>query len=181
MSELDSEQKLKSLDNPTREIKIGKIVLNIGVGKSGETLEKAKKVLELLVPQNPSQRKAKRTVRDFGIHKDEPIAVMVTQRGKLASELLKRLLDTKGMKIPASSFDMRGNCSFGIKEHIEIPGVKYDPDIGIFGMNVSIILERPGYRVIRRKRMRTKVGKNHVILKDEGIKFFREKIGVTVY
>jgi large subunit ribosomal protein L5 len=180
VSGLDREQKLKILDNPTREIKIGKIVLNIGVGKSGETLEKAKKVLELLVPQNPSQRKAKRTIRDFGIHKGEPIAVMVTQRGKQASELLKRLLDTKEMKIPVSSFDMRGNCSFGIKEHIEIPGVKYDPDIGIFGLNASIMLERPGYRVIRRKRMRTKVGKNHIILKDEGIKFFREKIGVTV-
>lgn len=163
------------------EIGIGKVVLNIGVGKSGDTLEKAKKVLENLVEQKPCYRQAKRTIRDFGIHKGEAIATVLTLRKDKASETLKRLLAGKAMRLPRSSFDERGNCSFGLKEHIEIPGVKYYPEIGIFGLNVSVVLERPGYRVSRRRRGSSKVGKDHLISKDEAIRFFVEKLKVEVF
>ncbi len=56
-------------------------------------------------------------------------------------------------KVSKKSFDVRGNFAFGLKEHIEIPGVKYDPEIGIFGMDVCVSVNRPGQRVkIRRKQ-----------------------------
>ncbi|NWG09866.1 MAG: 50S ribosomal protein L5 [Nitrososphaerales archaeon] len=163
------------------DIRIGKVVLNIGVGKSGDVLERAKRTLDDLSNQKSCPKMAKRTVRDFGIHKGESIAAMVTLRGDKALETLKRLLVAKGMRIPASSFDGRGNCSFGIKEHIEIPNMRYDPDIGIFGLNVSAALERPGYRVSRRRRVRSKVGRNHVVTKDEAEDFFKKELGVEVY
>ncbi len=167
-------------ENPMREVRIGKVVINIAVGKSGERLEKAAKLLEMITGQKPSQRKAKKTIRGFGIYRGEPIAVVTTLRKKKALEILKLLLQAKGSTLKASSFDERGNVSFGIKEHIDIPGMKYDPEIGIFGMDVCVQLERPGYRVARRKRARSKVGKNHLVTKEEAINFFRNVLGVEV-
>ncbi len=168
------------LENPMRRIRIGKVVINIGVGRSGEPLEKAKRVLEELTGQKPSTRKAKKTIRDFNIHKKEPIATIVTLRGEKAINILKRLLAAKKNKLKRSSFDDHGNVSFGIKEHIDIPGIKYNPDIGIFGMDVSIALERPGYRVARRGYARRKIGREHMINKEEAISFIRDTFNVEV-
>jgi len=168
-------------ENIMRRLKIGKVVLNIGVGKSGEALERASRVLEELTGQKSSRRNARRTIRDFGIHKGEPIGVIVTLRGDKVVGLLKRLLAVKGMKISSQSFDNRGNCSFGIKEHIEIPGVKYNPDIGIFGIDVSIVVERPGYRSKRRRRAAATVGRSHLVGREDAIRYFKEALGVEVY
>jgi large subunit ribosomal protein L5 len=131
-------------ENPMRRLKLEKVVVNIGVGKSGEPLQKASMVLEELFGQKPSVRRAKKTIKDFGIKRGEPIGVVVTLRGQKAVEALKRLLQAKGNTIPASSFDEHGSVSFGIKEHIDIPGVKYKPELGIFGMDVSVFITRPG-------------------------------------
>ncbi|MEM4298308.1 MAG: 50S ribosomal protein L5 [Nitrososphaerota archaeon] len=165
---------------PMQRVKIGKVVINVGVGKSGEPLERAKKMLTSLTSMAPSIRKAKKTIRDFGIHKGEPIALTLTLRGPRALEMLKRLLIAKNMRVPGSSFDENGGCSFGIKEHIDIPGTKYDPNIGIFGMDVCVQLEKPGYRVMRRRRARSKVGKKQRVSKEEAIQFFREVLKVEV-
>ena len=166
--------------NPMKEIRVGKVVLNIGLGKSGEVIEKGKRVLEQITGQKPSQRQAKKSVRDFGIHKGEPIGVMVTVRGGATADLIQKLLAAREKKIPGSSFDDRGSVSFGIKEHIEIPGTRYDPEIGILGMNVSILLERPGYSVSRRSRRTARIGKAHRISKEESMAYFKDKFGVTV-
>lgn len=165
-------------ENAMKGIRIGKVVINIGVGKSGEPIERAKKVLEEIAGQRPSTRSAKSTVRDFGIHKGEPIAVMVTLRKERAMEVLKKLLAAKNNRIKASSFDNFGNVSFGIREHIDIPGIKYKPEVGIFGMDVAVALERLGYRVARRSRTPSKIGKSHRISKDDAIAFFKERLGV---
>jgi large subunit ribosomal protein L5 len=50
-------------------------------------------------------------------------------------------------KVKSSSFDSFGNLSVGIHEYIDLPDTKYNPDIGIFGMDVSIALIRPGYAI----------------------------------
>ncbi len=166
--------------SPMREIRVGKVVVNIGLGKSGEAIERGKQVLEQVTGQKPSQRRAKKSIRDFGIHQGEPIGVMVTVRGDKTGELIEKLLTAREKKLPSSSFDAKGSISFGIKEHIEIPGIRYDPAIGILGMNVSILLERPGYRVARRSRRSSRVGKAHQVSKDDSTNYFKEKFGVTV-
>jgi large subunit ribosomal protein L5 len=166
--------------NPMLTPRLAKVTLNIAVGKSGEQLEKAAKVLQTLTGQTPSYRNAKRTVRDFGVHKGEPIATVVTLRKAKALEILKRLLQAKGASIQASSFDDYGNVSFGIKEHIDIPGMKYDPELGIFGMDVSVSLERPGMRVSRRRRAASPVSIRQRVSKSEAQDFFRKTFGVEV-
>ncbi|MHB1909524.1 MAG: 50S ribosomal protein L5 [Nitrososphaerales archaeon] len=161
-------------------VKIAKLVLNIGVGRSGEAVERARRVLEDLVHQKASFRKAHKSIRDFGVHKGEPIGMMLTIRREKATEVLKLLLQSRENKVPESAFDNYGNCSFGIKEHIEIPGVRYSPEIGIFGMNVSVVLERAGFRVARRNRARSKVGKSHRVNREESIAFFKREFGIEV-
>ena len=94
--------------------------------------------------------------------------------------LLERLLEARKGTLPRSSFDPRGNCSFGIPEHIEIEGTKYNPEVGIFGFDTSVKLERPGFRISRRSKGTAKVGKSHLVSQDDTIKFFKEKFGVTV-
>jgi large subunit ribosomal protein L5 len=167
-------------ESPMRVIRVGKVVVNIGLGKSGEAIERGKKVLLQVTGQKPAQTKAKRSVRDFGIHKGEPIGAVVTVRGKDFGALIERLLNAREKKLPESCFDDRGSVSFGIKEHIEIPGIRYDPEIGILGMNVSVLLVRPGYRVSKRSRRTSRIGKWHRVTRDEALSYFRDKLGVTV-
>lgn len=175
MSEVEQIQQ-----NKMKEIRIGKVVLNIGLGKSGEAIERGKKVLEQITQQKPAHRKARKAIRDFGIHRGEPIGVVVTLRHEKAYQVLGKLLDAVDRKLSQSCFDDYGSVSFGIKEHIEIPGTKYDPAIGILGMNVSVLLERPGYRVARRLRRRSNIGKEQRVKKEESIEFFNKRFGVTV-
>ncbi|MBI3841236.1 MAG: 50S ribosomal protein L5, partial [Thaumarchaeota archaeon] len=96
-------------ENPMRELKIGKVVLNIGLGKSGEAIERGKRVLEQIAGQKPSQTKAKKAIRDFGIHKGEPIGVMVTVRGNETKALIEKLLAAREKKLQGSCFDARGS------------------------------------------------------------------------
>lgn len=165
--------------SPMKNIAISKVVINIGVGRSGEPVEKAKRALNVLTGQRPKVCGAKNTVRDFGIHKGEPIGAMVTLRRDKAVEFIKRVIAAKGNIIKASSFDDFGNLSIGIHEHIDIPGTRYDPDIGIFGMDVCMALSRPGYRISRR-RNKSSIGKNHRIKREDAIGFLKQSFGVEI-
>jgi large subunit ribosomal protein L5 len=165
--------------SPMKNIAISKVVINIGVGRSGEPVERAKKALNILTGQQPKVCGARNTVRDFGIHKGEPIGAMVTLRRDKAVDFLKRVIAAKGNIIKASSFDDFGNLSIGIHEHIDIPGTRYDPDIGIFGMDVCMALSRPGYR-ISRKRNKSSIGKSHRIKREDAISFLKQTFGVEV-
>jgi large subunit ribosomal protein L5 len=163
-----------------KRINVHKVVINIGVGRSGEPIDKAKNALLELTNQQPAVRGAKKTVRDFGIHKGEPIGVIVTLRRESAIEFLKRIIAAKQNVLKASSFDNYGNISVGIHEHIDIPGTKYNPDIGIFGMDVNIVLNRPGYRTARKSRRSAKIGKTHRINREEAVEFFKQEYGAEV-
>jgi large subunit ribosomal protein L5 len=169
-----------AIQSPMRKVRVGKVVVNIGLGKSGEAIERGKKVLQQVTGQTPTQTRAKRSVRDFGIHKGEPIGVLVTVRGDPTTPLIEKLLAAKEKKLQGSCFDGRGSVSFGIREHIEIPGIRYDPAIGILGMNVSILLERPGFAVGRRGRRASRVGRAHRISREEAIQYFKDNFGVAV-
>ena len=170
----------KKHENPMLKPRIEKVVINCSVGRSGEPLERAMKILEELTGQKPCVRKAKKTIRDFGIRRKEPIACVVTLRGEKAREFLSRALQAVDNRISKSSFDEYGNFSFGIKEHIDIPGTKYSPELGIIGMDVSVVLERPGYRVKRRRRAKSKVGTEHLLSPDEAISFIRDEFNVEI-
>jgi large subunit ribosomal protein L5 len=180
MSTTTTVQEQHPIEHGDRRVRIAKVVLNIGVGRSGEAIERARRVIEDIVHQKANSTQAKKSIRDFGVHKGEPIGMMVTVRGKNAMDVLRLLLQGRENRLPPSSFDDFGNCSFGIKEHIEIPGVRYSPDIGIFGMNVSAVLERPGFRVARRNRSPTKIGKKHRVGREESIDFFKQNFGVEI-
>ncbi len=163
-----------------KKIGVEKLVINIGVGKSGEPIEKAKKALLELTGQQSAVRGAKKTVRDFGIHKGEPIGAVVTMRREPAIDFLKRVLVAKKNVLKRSSFDDFGNISLGIHEHIDIPGTKYNPDIGIFGMDVNVTLSRPGYRIARKSRKSGRIGRHHRINREEAVDFFKQEFGVEI-
>lgn len=167
-------------ENPMRKIRVEKVILHICVGSNWERLQKAVKLLETLTNQKPVIRKAKKTIKGFGISKGTPISCMVTLRGERAVEFLKRAFEAIGFKLKSTNFDERGNFAFGIVEHLDLPGTKYDPQIGIFGLDVIVSLERPGYRVKRRKYRRSKVGKKALISREEAIEFVKESFGVEV-
>ena len=166
--------------NLMKKISLAKVVLNMGVGKSGEPIEIGKKALEQITGKKPNARNAKKSQRDWGVRKGEPIGVAVTVRGDDATKLLKRLLAAKDNQIMERSIDNEGNLSFGLKEYIDIPEIKYDPKIGILGLEVSVSLTRPGFNIKLRSRRKTKVGKNHRITKNETIKFLTEEFGVKI-
>jgi large subunit ribosomal protein L5 len=167
-------------EKPMLKPKIEKVVVNLNVGKSGEPLEKATRVLKDLTGQTPCKRKAKQTIRDFGIREGESIACIVTLRDQNALDFLNKVLPVIDRKISRSSFDKNGSFSFGIKEHIEIQGVKYDPDVGIFGMDVCVAMIRPGYRVKNRRRERAKIGSKHVLTPEESVVFVKDTLGVEI-
>src|SRR5919198_6570424 len=172
-------QEQTQTSHPMKKIGVEKVVVNIGVGKSGEPLEKARHALLELTGCGPSLTIAKKTIRDFGIHKREPIGALVTLRRDRGKDFLKRVIAAKGNILRSSSFDEYGNISIGIHEHIDIPGTKYNPDIGIFGMDISIALRRPGYSIAK-KRQGGRIGKAHRITKQEAMEFFRQEYGVEI-
>ncbi|MBC7100488.1 50S ribosomal protein L5 [Methanothermobacter tenebrarum] len=166
--------------NPMEQVRIAKATLNIGVGEGGERLARAEKLLETMTGQKPVKTISKVTNPEFGIRKKQPIGCKVTLRGEKAEEIIRKFLDGIGNKLKASQFDDQGNVSMGIEEHIDMPGMKYDPDIGIFGMDLSITFEKPGYRISRRRIQKRKVPRKHRVTREEAIKFMKEKFNVKI-
>lgn len=165
--------------NPMRKIRIEKVTINMGMGQPGPELDSAKKIVEKIAGRKAVITKTKKR-STFGVAKGRDIGVKVTLRKAAAKELLMRLLEAKENRLKEGSFDEGGNFSFGIEEYINIPGVKYDPDVGIMGMDVCVTLERPGYRVKRRSLKRSKLGKSHRITREEAIEFTKKELGVEV-
>ncbi len=166
--------------NPMEEVKIAKATINIGVGESGERLGRAEKLLESITGQKPVRTYSKVTNPEFGIRKGQPIACKVTLRGDKADKAIKMILDGIENRLRSRQFDDQGNVSFGINEHIDIPGMRYDPDIGIFGMNISVTFEKPGYRIKRRKINRKKIHHKHIVTSDETMEFMKDNFQVKI-
>ncbi|MDH5267823.1 MAG: 50S ribosomal protein L5, partial [Candidatus Bathyarchaeota archaeon] len=101
-------------------------------------------------------------------------------RKEKARNFLQKAFHTVDNKLSKGCFDRHGNFSFGIKEHIEIPGTKYLPELGIYGMDVSVALGRPGYRVKRRHRARSKVGLDHLLTLEDAMLFVKDEFGVEI-
>ena len=164
-----------------REPRISKVTLNIGVGEAGERLAKAETVLKQVTDSSlkPVRTEARSTIPGLGVRKREQIGCKLTLRGGKAVSFLKNALNALDNTLNESNIDSLGNFSFGIKEHIDMQGIKYDPNIGIFGMDVSIAMERPGYRVSRRARQKSHISKKHLLTKNDTIEYLKKEFGVN--
>ena len=165
--------------NPMRNIEIEKVTLNIGCGGDLEKIEKAVKLLEMITGRKPYVTKSKRR-STFGIARGKPVGVSLTLRGKEAVDFLKKALNAVENKLKESQFDENGNFSFGVKEYIDIKGVKYSHEIGMLGMDVCVTLKRKGYRIKHRKIQKRKIPKSHKISKEEAIEWAKKELGVDV-
>ena len=173
----DEQNLVKS--NQMKEIKIAKLTLNVGAGKNEDLLKKGIALLQKLSPLKPVKTVTQKRIPTWALRPGLAIGGKVTVR-KDAGELLKRLLVAKENILKESNFDLSGNFSFGIPEYIDIEGLEYDPDLKIIGLEVAVTLERPGFRIKRRKIRAKKIGKKHKITKEEAVSFIKEKFGVEV-
>lgn len=163
-----------------RDVRIEKVVVNVGVGEAGDKLLKAQKVLERLTGQKAIQTLSHSTIRDWGIRKGMPIGAKVTLRGERAEKFLKEALWARNNTLARYNFDPEGNFSFGIVDYTDFKDQKYDPEIGLFGMDVSVALQRPGYRVTKRRVGRARIPHSHRVTRQEGVSYVKERFGTEV-
>lgn len=166
--------------NPMRQIRIAKVVVNIGVGEAGDTLLKAQTVLERLTGQRPIQTHSRKTNRDFGIRKGMPIGAKVTLRGERAWSFLRTALQARNNVLARYNFDDEGNFSFGVVDYTDFEGQKYDPEVGLFGMDVSVVLQRPGRRVVERRVAPRHIPHRHRVPRREAIAWVEENLKAEV-
>lgn len=167
--------------NKMQEIRIEKVTVNIGAGRDEKVLKKAVKLIKNVTGLDPIQTVTQKRLAAWGLRPGLPIGAKITIRdADKIKDLTSRFLMAKENRIKPSWFDNNGNISFGIHEYVDIPGVKYDTEIGIIGLQVSITLSRPGFRVKRRKLLKSKIGHNQLITKEDAIKFLSETFGVKM-
>ena len=166
--------------NSMKNIRVEKITLNIGAGKDQTRLEKGMILLNAIANATPIKTITNKRIQEWGLRPGLPIGCKLTLRKGRAIKMLPRLLDAVENKLREKQFDNNGNIAFGIHEYIEIPGVKYDPKIGIMGLEVCITLERPGYRVKKRRLLVRKIPSRHRISKQEAIDFMVKNFNTKV-
>jgi large subunit ribosomal protein L5 len=163
-----------------KEIYVDKVVVHMGVGESGERLVKAEDLVKQITGQKPVRTVAKRTQPAFGIRKGAPIGCKVTLRRENAEKFVRTALDIVDRRLALSQFDRTGNVSFGIEEHTDFPGMSYDPAIGIYGMDINVVLEYKGVRIARRSVERRKLPMDQKVTKEDAVAFMRERYQVEV-
>jgi large subunit ribosomal protein L5 len=166
--------------NPMREVYVDKVVVHMGVGEGGDKLSRAVDIMRQITGNNPVRSNAKKTNPAFGIRKGAPISCKVTLRGKKARNFLATALAIIDRRVGPGQFDRSGNFSFGIEEHTDFPGMSYDPQIGIYGMDINVILARKGVRVARRHIEQHKLPEKQQVKLGDAMTFLHEKYQVEV-
>ncbi len=166
--------------NAMLDIKVDKIVVHMCVGDNVGKLQNAKEILLRLTNMKPVETKAKSRLPKWGIKPGLAIGAKVTLRGKIAEEVLARVFKAYKNQIKSRCFDKNGNFALGVKEYIDIAGMKYDPKLGLLGFDVMVNLKRKGYRVKDRMLFRSNVGGKHRVNKDQAIDYVNKTYGVDV-
>lgn len=166
--------------NKMKEIRIEKVTLNVGAGKDQKVLEKGIKLLTNLTGTAPVKTITDKRLQAWGLRPGLPIGCKLTLRGEAAEKLIPRLLHAKDNILSDKCFDNHGNISFGLPEYMDIKDAKYDPEIGMMGLQASITLTRPGFRIRNRKIRNAKVSKTHQIKQEESINFMKEKYAIKI-
>jgi large subunit ribosomal protein L5 len=128
--------------------RLEKIVVNMGVGRATQQqslLEGAVKDLTALTGQKPKVTRAKKSVAGFKLREGNAIGAMVTLRNdrmweffdRLISLAIPRIRDFRGMS--PTSFDGRGNYTFGVTEQLIFPEIDYDKIDSVRGMDITIV------------------------------------------
>jgi large subunit ribosomal protein L5 len=140
-----------------------------------------KKAVAKKVPakKTPVKTSSDKRIPDWGVRPGVNLGLKVTLRGEDAKTFLLEAFVAKDKKILARNFDKAGNFGFGIREHIDLPGIKYDPKLGIIGLDILVALKKRGYRVKHRKIRKTKVGEKQRVSKEEAIEFVKS-MGVEI-
>jgi large subunit ribosomal protein L5 len=148
-------KKTLGLGNIMQTPRLGKIVVNMGLGEAptdGKIMESALREMTLLTGQKPVITRAKKSIANFKLRQGQAIGCKVTLRGKRMYEFLDRLTnvaiprirDFRGVSNRA--FDHLGNYTLGIKEQIVFPEVDYDDVYKVHGMNIVFVIERSSGR-----------------------------------
>ena len=128
--------------------KIEKIILNVGLGEAVQDkkhLDNAVIELATITGQRPVETKSKKAIAGFKIRKGIPIGCKVTLRkirmyeflDRLVNVALPRIRDFRG--VPTTSFDEKGNYSFGITEQGIFPELEADKIQLTHGMDITIV------------------------------------------
>ena len=159
------------------EIEIEKIVLSIGA--VGDELDKATRLLNIISKMKAVKTKSKKRIPAFDIRPGLEIGCKVTIRGKKGEKLLKILLEAINNRLKEKQITK--NCfSFGIPEYIEIPEIEYQRDIGMMGLNVTVVFKRKGKRVLMKKKKRGRLPKKQHVEKEEIINFMKENFKIEI-
>ncbi len=178
---MSNEKNASAGQNALRGLAVEKITLNMGVGGSGQPLENAKLLLKKLTGRTPLTTYAHDRNPVFKLRKGDAIGAKVTMRRAPAVEFLKRGLDCIGRRLSSRSFDRCGNFAFGIREYIDFPGMKYDPQIGMMGFEIAVTMKRKGgERGTVRRRGRVRPRRSYALTKAESIEFVKNMFNVEV-
>lgn len=161
-------------------IMIEKVTLNVGAGESGAALDKGVLLLNMITGEKPVKTASRKRIPTWKIRPGLPIGCKVTLRRKKAVEMLKVLLKAVKNNLSSKQFDAEGNFSFGIREYLDIPGVDYNPEVGIIGLEVAVTLQRPGFRIKRRSIKRKRIPAGHRITREEAMEFVKKQFNVKI-
>jgi len=133
--------------SPMQAPEMQKITLNMGVGdarQDSKVLKAAQEQLATIAGQQPSVRRARKSIAAFKLREGMPVGVAVTLRGERSYEFLDRLTsiaiprirDFRGLN--PRSFDGHGNYSMGVREQIIFPEIDYDSIDQVRGIDITI-------------------------------------------
>lgn len=170
---------MENKKNPMREIEIEKLVLNCG--GTEEKLERSVKLLKMITKDRTvHQIKSNKRIPAFGISPGKKSGCKVTIRDKeKIKDLLKRFFAALDNEIKRKQI-RENQLSFGVNEYIEIPGLEYDREIGILGLEASLVFKRKGKRVKMRKIKRGKYPKKQAVNEEEIIDFLNKNFKLEI-